>query len=71
MDEILKSIRVDLRRSMNGDVSKNMRDKGLNYYINFGIDIIRLRTLSKRHEPSADSSNNLLSYRLNLPLNIG
>ena len=54
MDEILKSIRVDLRRSMNGDVSKNMRDKGLNYYINFGIDIIRLRTLSKRHEPSAE-----------------
>lgn len=54
MDEILRSIRVDLRRSMNGDVSKNMRDKGLNYYINFGIDIIRLRTLSKRHEPNSE-----------------
>lgn len=54
MDEILKSIRVDLRRSMNGDVSKNMRDKGLNYNINFGIDIIRLRTLAKRHEQNAE-----------------
>ena len=54
MDEILKSIRVDLRRSMNGDVSKNMRDKGLDYKINFGIDVIRLRTLAKRHEPNAE-----------------
>lgn len=54
MEEILKSIRVDLRRSMNGDVSKNMRDKGLNYKINFGIDIMRLRTLAGRHEPNAE-----------------
>lgn len=54
MDDILKSIRIDLRRSMNGDVSKNMRDKGLDYKINFGIDIIRLRTLAKRHEPNAE-----------------
>ncbi len=54
MDSILKSIRVDLRQSMNGDVSKNMRDKGLNYKINFGIDIIRLRTLASRHQPNAD-----------------
>lgn len=54
MDEILKSIRVDLRRSMNGDVSKNMRDKGLDYKINFGIDVIRLRTLAKRHQPNAE-----------------
>ncbi len=57
MEEILKSIRVDLRRSMNGDVSKNMRDKGLNYKINFGIDVIRLRTLAGRHEPNAELAN--------------
>ncbi len=54
MEEILKSIRVDLRRSMNGDVSKNMRDKGLNYKINFGIDIMRLRTLASRHESNPE-----------------
>lgn len=49
MQEILQQIRIDLRRSMNGVTSKSMREKGLNYRLNFGVDIPRLRDLSKRY----------------------
>ena len=49
MHEILKQIRADLRRSMNGVTSKSMREKGMNYKMNFGVGIPRLRELSKRY----------------------
>lgn len=49
MHEILQQIRADLRRSMNGITSKSMREKGMNYKMNFGVDIPRLRELSKRY----------------------
>jgi len=53
MDEILKQIRADLRRSMNGIASKSMREKGLHYKLNFGVDIPRLRELSKKYPDNA------------------
>ena len=49
MRETLQQIRIDLRKSMNGITSKSMREKGLNYKLNFGVDIPRLRDLSKRY----------------------
>ena len=49
MDEILQQVRADLRRSMNGIASKSMREKGLHYKLNFGVDVPRLRELSKRY----------------------
>ncbi|MDO5664658.1 MAG: DNA alkylation repair protein [Bacteroidia bacterium] len=49
MHEIVQQIRADLRRSMNGVISKSMREKGLSYKLNFGVDIPRLRELSKRY----------------------
>lgn len=53
MHDVLKWIRTDLRRSMDGIASKSMRDKGLNYKLNFGVDIPRLRQLSKRYPSDA------------------
>ena len=53
MDEILQQIRADLRRSMNGIASKSMREKGLHYKLNFGVDVPRLRELSKRYPVDA------------------
>lgn len=53
MDEILQQIRADLRRSMNGIASKSMREKGLHYKLNFGVDIPRLRELSKKYPGDA------------------
>lgn len=49
MQKILQQIRADLRRSMNGIASKSMREKGLNYKMNFGVDIPRLREFSKKY----------------------
>ncbi|MDO5522524.1 MAG: DNA alkylation repair protein [Bacteroidia bacterium] len=53
MHEILQQIRTDLRRSMDGMASKSMREKGLSYKLNFGVDIPRLRQLSKKYRPDA------------------
>ena len=35
--EQLKDIKTQLRLSMNGVVSQSMREKGLNYKLNFGV----------------------------------
>lgn len=51
MDEILRLIRTDLRRSMDGIISKSMRDKGLDYKLNFGVNTVRLQSLAQRYEP--------------------
>lgn len=49
MHETLRQIRTELRLSMNGVVSQSMREKGIDYKLNFGVDIPRLRNLSKRY----------------------
>lgn len=49
MHETLRQIRTELRLSMNGVVSQSMREKGMDYKLNFGVDILRLRNLSKRY----------------------
>lgn len=59
MHEILKQIRTDLRRSMNGIASKSMREKGLNYKLNFGVDIPRLRKLADNYTPSGQLADEL------------
>lgn len=43
----LKSLRNQLRRHMDGISSKSMRDKGVDYGINFGVNLLHLRELSK------------------------
>lgn len=49
MNEILKQIRTDLRLSMNGIVSTSMREKGMDYKLNFGVDILRLRQIAQKY----------------------
>jgi 3-methyladenine DNA glycosylase AlkD len=36
---------------MNGEVSASMRQKGINYKINFGLDSVSLKEIAKRYEP--------------------
>ena len=50
MDELLRNIRTDLRLAMNGIVSSSMRDKGMNYKMNFGVDIPRLKDIALKYE---------------------
>lgn len=49
-EEIIIDIKKELRANMNGIASKSMRDKGLNYRINFGIELPRLRNIAREFE---------------------
>lgn len=43
--EQLKDIKTQLRLSMNGVVSQSMREKGLDYKLNFGVELPRIKAL--------------------------
>ncbi len=53
MDELIRNIRTDLRLAMNGVVSSSMRDKGVDYKMNFGVDIPRLKGIAEKYETNA------------------
>lgn len=44
--ELVRSVKCRLRGMMNGVVSQSMREKGLAYKVNFGVEIARLRELA-------------------------
>lgn len=54
MDAILRAIRTDLRLSMNGAVAASMRQMGVNYRMNFGVDIARIKEISAKYEPGKE-----------------
>ena len=45
LKEQLKEIKTQLRLSMNGAVSQSMREKGLVYKLNFGVELPVLKVL--------------------------
>ena len=53
MDDLIRNIRTDLRLAMNGVVSSSMRDKGMDYKMNFGVDIPRLKGIALKYEHTA------------------
>ena len=53
MDEIIRSIRTDLRLAMNGVVSSSMRDKGVDYKMNFGVDVPRIKGIAEKYDSNA------------------
>lgn len=50
--EIIKDIKAEFRRFMNGAISHSMRDKGLDYKVNFGIEYPRLKEIAALFSPS-------------------
>ena len=48
--ETIKEIKAQFRLFMNGVVSQSMREKGLDYKLNFGIELPRLKEISLRYE---------------------
>lgn len=52
--EQLKDIKTQLRLSMNGVVSQSMREKGLNYKLNFGVELPRIKVIASAYEPNHD-----------------
>ena len=52
--EQLKDIKTQLRLSMNGVVSQSMREKGLNYKLNFGVELPRIKSIAAAYEKNHD-----------------
>lgn len=50
----LKDIKTQLRLSMNGVVSQSMREKGLNYKLNFGVELPRIKGIAAAYEKNHD-----------------
>ncbi|MCD7902063.1 MAG: DNA alkylation repair protein [Bacteroides sp.] len=48
--EQLQDIKTQLRLSMNGVVSQSMREKGLHYKLNFGVELARMKEIASRFE---------------------
>ncbi|WP_308757500.1 DNA alkylation repair protein [uncultured Bacteroides sp.] len=46
LSEQLREIKTQLRLSMNGAVSQSMREKGLVYKLNFGVELPRIKTIA-------------------------
>lgn len=51
MNTILRQIRTDLRLSMKGIIATSMRKKGMNYRMNFGVDIPKIHQIVKKYTP--------------------
>lgn len=54
MEEIIKDIRLRLRKAMNGVVSASMRQKGIEYKLNFGVAIPEIKTIAADYTPDAE-----------------
>lgn len=50
LHEQLKEIKTQLRLSMNGAVSQSMREKGLVYKLNFGVELPRIKAIAEGYE---------------------
>lgn len=50
LHEQLKDIKTQLRLSMNGAVSQSMREKGLVYKLNFGVELPRIKAIAAAYE---------------------
>ena len=48
--ETIREIKAQFRLFMNGVASQSMREKGLNYKLNFGIELPRLKEISLKYE---------------------
>jgi Predicted DNA alkylation repair enzyme len=50
MREQIKDIKAQLRLFMNGVVAQSMREKGLNYKLNFGVELPRIKEIAGGYE---------------------
>ena len=57
--ETIKDIKGQFRLFMNGVVSQSMREKGLDYKLNFGIELPRLKEIAARYEKNHEVAQTL------------
>ena len=48
--ETIRDIKKQLRLFMNGVVSQSMREKGLDYKLNFGVEVPRIKEIAGKFE---------------------
>lgn len=60
-EDKIREIKKMLRLRMNGVASTVMRNSGLNYKLNFGLDAMSIREIAKRFEPNVDLAEKLWS----------
>lgn len=58
-EEIIRTIKQELRANMNGVASTRMRESGLQYHLNFGIELPRLQTIASEFTPSHEIAQQL------------
>ena len=49
--ETIKEIKAKFRLYMNGVISQSMRDKGMGYKLNFGIEYPRIKEIAAGYQP--------------------
>lgn len=59
LDEILKDMRTRCRMAMNGIASASMREKGIEYKLNFGLVIQQIKDIAGRHTPDIELAERL------------
>lgn len=55
-EDIIRDIRRRCRMAMNGIASASMRNHGLNYKLNFGVDIKKIKEIASRYESDTELS---------------
>ena len=54
LQDELKEIRTQLRMAMNGVIATSMREKGIDYKLNFGVPLPEIKQIAARHEPGSE-----------------
>ena len=49
LQDELKEIRTQLRMAMNGVIATSMREKGIDYKLNFGVPLPEIKQIAARH----------------------
>jgi hypothetical protein len=49
-----KEIKQSLRLLMNGVTAQSLREKGMDYHLNWGVNLLHLREMASQYEPSLE-----------------
>ena len=58
-DEQVKEIKQSFRQMMDGAIAKSMRDKGMNYHLNWGATLPRLHDMADEIVKRQDATANI------------
>ncbi|MBP1663901.1 MAG: hypothetical protein H6Q19_1041 [Bacteroidetes bacterium] len=64
IDNTIKEIRKKVRLSMNGVVSDKMKENGIRYKQNFGVDILRLKQIAAGYDQNKDLAQRLWALQI-------